>query len=132
MPIETSVYDDNILLVKLIGNVEGASIDAFIANEGYAFVSNIHPKIGHLIFDVREFGMDFNEFIKFLSLAGARRKAGTVPPNNMAHFIGKNAFIDSIRTWLQKNYSAETSAFLNLDDALSYIRSSSEPNLKEA
>jgi hypothetical protein len=72
---------------------------------------------------VRQFDWDFQQFVKYLTLAAERRKNQGFPPNLVQHYVGQNQWLQNFRNWIDKRYGDQISTFSNLEDALQFIDS---------
>jgi hypothetical protein len=122
MPITVEFREDTrIIIASMIGNLTAEEIAGLLKNTLDDFIKRHSPERVDMIFDVRQFEWDFQQFVKYLSLAKERRNTEGLPPNLVQHFVGQNEWIQNFRTWLGNRFGTYYGTFLTLEDALSYI-----------
>ncbi|MEO0560481.1 MAG: hypothetical protein AAF125_00100 [Chloroflexota bacterium] len=74
------------------------------------------------MWDVREFEWDFADFVGYLKLAKERRAHADTPTNFKQYYVGQNMWVQSFRSWMQKNYGELAAVFEDTDQAFDYIK----------
>jgi hypothetical protein len=116
-------HDQHIAIAAMIGNLAAEEIDTTLRGELGQFIQQHSPERVDIIFDVRQFDWDFQQFVKYLTLAAERRKNQGFPPNLVQHYVGQNEWLQNFRNWIDKRYGDQISTFSNLEDALQFIDS---------
>jgi hypothetical protein len=119
-------HHERIAIAAMIGNLSAGEIDNTLRGELGQFIQQHSPERVDIIFDVRQFEWDFQQFVKYLTLAAERRKSQGFPPNLVQHYVGQNQWLQNFRNWLDKRYGDQISTFSNLEDALQFIASAKQ------
>lgn len=129
MPIPVEfLKEERIAIIRLQGMVESEELDRVIVDEVIPFIHEYVPLPVHLVFDVREYKLDFKQFIDYLGKVGQRRSDYMIPANLEQHFIGSNIWVSSFRTWMKKNFNEQMTVFTSMESALEHIRN--QPDLE--
>ena len=122
MPITIEYrHQERIAIAAMVGNLAAEEIDTTLRGELGRFIKQYSPARVDIIFDVRQFEWDFQQFVKYLTLAAERRKTQGFPPNLVQHYVGQNEWLQNFRNWIDKRYGDQISTFLSLEDALQFI-----------
>lgn len=126
MPIVISYLQDDkheIILATVSGMNPANDMAEALDGEILPYVRSKAPTVIQVIYDMRDVEWTFPEFMAYLNRTSERRKQGLTPANQNQHFVGSGVWMNNWRSWLQKNYNIETSAFRNVEDALEFIKS---------
>jgi hypothetical protein len=118
--------EERIAIAQMVGNLAAEEIDSTLKGELATFIQRHSPERVDIIFDVYQFEWDFQQFVKYLSLAAERRKTDGFPPNLVQHYVGRNHWIQNFRTWVGKRFGDHINTFGSLDDALQFIADAKE------
>ena len=122
MPITIEYrHQEQIAIAAMVGNLAAEEIDTTLRGELGQFIKEHSPARVDIIFDVRQFEWDFQQFVKYLTLAAERRKSQGFPPNLVQHYVGQNEWLQNFRNWLDKRYGDQISTFSSLENALQFI-----------
>lgn len=121
MPVTHRIEEGHQTVVfTLAGKCTAEELQAQIVEYGIPYLYMLQPIVGHLIFDITHFDIEFIDFVKYLAKARERRETDTTPQATQ-HFVGDSPWFQSFRNWLNTNFDEQVTTHESIAEALAYI-----------
>ncbi len=121
MPVTHKIEEDyQTVILTLAGKCTAEELQLKIVEVVIPYLYTLQPIVGHIIFDVTQFDIEFLDFVKYLANVRERRESSTTPDATQ-HFVGNNQWFQSFRNWLNANFSEQVTTHESIAEALAYI-----------